>query len=314
MLRVAAVCFVIVLVTPWHARLAGQSPPPAGPRFEVASIKPGKSPAEIGRAMAVAGGGGGQIAFPVFGVRVQPGGRLVGTANLQTLVLRAYGIREYQLEGGPKWLTTDYFDITAKAESETATEADINEMLKSLLAERFGLRVHVETRPSPVHMLTIARADGKLGSGLKPTSPECITTLEERKRDGATAPPLSGFRERMTPICGLTSESMTPRTATATFTMGGQPFSSLVARISRELGAPVVDQTGLTGPFDVAIEFETSRKFSGVPPAGPDPNTTDPLPVPLPGALQQQLGLKLEKGTGPLPITIIDAAELPSPN
>src|SRR5688572_26107286 len=198
-----------------------------GLRFEVASIKPGGSPADAGRAMA-AGEGGGRISIPFFGVRVQPGGRLMGTANLQSLIMRAYGIRDYQIEGGPKWLTADYFDITAKADKETVTEAEINEMLKGLLAERFGLRVHVETRPSPVHTLTIARADGRLGAGIKPASAECLATLEEQKRSGTrTAPPMPGERERMTPRCGVTSESMTARTATATFTMGGQPFSSL---------------------------------------------------------------------------------------
>ena len=304
------------MVASGSVSLTAQSAAPAdgGLRFEVASIKSAMSPAEMGRALAASGGGGGRISFPNFGVRVQPGGRLVGIASLQTLILRAYGIREYQLEGGPKWLTTDYFDIAAKAERETATEAELNEMLKSLLAERFGLRVHVETREAPVHTLTVARADGRLGSGLKPTSPECVAALEERKRTGAAAPPRSGPPERMTPICGLTNESMTPRTATATYTMGGQPISALIARISSELKAPVVDQTGLAGLFDVALEFESTRRFQGQPPAGPDPNSTDPLPVPLPAALQQQLGLKLEKGVGPLPITIIDAAEHPSPN
>jgi uncharacterized protein (TIGR03435 family) len=281
----------------------------------VASVKAGTSPADYARALT--GRGGGPASFPFIGVRFQPGGRMVANTNLQGLILQAYGIRGYQIEGGPAWLTTDYFDVNAKAERETATETEMNEMLKSLLAERFGLRVHVETRQATVHTLSIARADGKLGPDLKPTSAECIATMEERKKTGTAAAPVQSPREptaRLEPICGLTSERMTPRTATATFTMGGQPFSSLVAKISRELSAPVADQTGLDGPFDVTLEYETSRRFSSVPPAGPDPNSTDPLPVPLPQALQQQLGLKLEKGTGPLPITIVDAAEHPSAN
>jgi uncharacterized protein (TIGR03435 family) len=94
-----------------------------------------------------------------------------------------------------------------------------------------------------------------------------------------------------------------------TWAMGGHSFTELVSRLSRELKAPVVDRTGLKGLFDVLIEFESARRR-----AGPDPNSTDPLPVPLPAAVQQQLGLTLEKSTGPLPVTIVDAAELPSPN
>jgi uncharacterized protein (TIGR03435 family) len=313
MRRLGVIAVVMgVLVAP-GASASGQ-PAAGAPRFEVASIKTAMSPAEMGRA-AAASGAGGPFSLPFFGVRVQPGGRLVGTTNLQTLILRAYGIREYQLESGPKWLTNDYFDIAAKAESETASDAELNEMLKSLLAERFGLRVHVETREAPVFTLK-TRADGRLGPGLKRTSAECERQLEERKRTGAStpAPPLpSGPQPRIEPVCGRTMGMVNARNAVETYASGGRPLSDLVGRLSNELKAPVIDQTGLTGLFDVVLEFESTRPFAGRPP-GPDLNSTDPLPVPLPAAVQQQLGLTLEKGTGPLPITIIDAADHPTPN
>jgi uncharacterized protein (TIGR03435 family) len=315
---VVVTVLAMAMVVSASVRVAAQSAPPAdgGMRFEVASIKTAMSPAEMGRAAAARGAGpGGRISFPNLGVRVQPGGRLVGIANLQALILRAYGIREYQLDGGPKWLTTDYFDITAKAESETATEADLNAMLRSLLTERFGLRVHVETRQVPVFTLK-ARPDGRYGPGLKRTSAECERELEERKRTGASAPPPplpSGPQPRIEPVCGRTMGMVNARNAVETYASGGRPFSDLVSRLSSDLKAPVTDQTGLTGLFDVVLEFESARQFAGQPP-GPDLNSTDPLPVPLPAAVQQQLGLTLEKGTGPLPITIIDAADHPTPN
>ena len=96
--------------------------------------------------------------------------------------------------------------------------------------------------------------------------------------------------------------------------MGGQAISALVDQISSELAGPVVDRTGLTGLFDLVLEYEAGGPLAAVPSAGLDPNSTDALPVPLPAALQQQLGLKLEKGVGPLAFTVIDAAEPPSPN
>lgn len=300
---VVAAGVVVALVA---VRANAQSPA-AAPRFEVASVKLGMSPMDAGRA---AGAGGGRVSFPFFGIRTQPGGRLQAVANLQMLIMRAYGIKAYQVEGGPKWITTDYFDISAKAESETATDAEMNEMLKSLLAERFGLRVHVETRPSPVHTLTVARPDGRLGAGLKRTSQECEATLEDQKRTGAKppAPPMPpGPQTPLTPSCGMTSTRIMA-TGGATYAMGGRPLSSLVDHFSNELGAPVVDQTGLAGRFDAVVEYESSRR----PGRGPDLNSTDPLPVPLPQAVQQQLGLKLDRGTAPLPITIVDAAEPPS--
>ena len=297
-----------VMVAVVAARANAQQP--ATPRFEVASVKPGMSPMDAGRAA----GAGGRVSFPFFGVRTQPGGRLQALANLQGLILTAYGIESYQIEGGPKWLTSDYFEITAKAERETATDAELFEMLKSLLAERFGLRVHVETRQASVFMLS-TRADGRLGAGLKRTSPECERELEERKRTGASPPPAarpSGSPPVLTPTCGMTSNMIT-RGGVETWAMGGRPFTELVSRLSSELKAPVIDRTGLNGLFDVVIEFESTRRFAAQLP-GPDLNSTDPLPVPLPAAVQQQLGLTLEKGTGPLPITVVDAAEPPSPN
>ena len=294
-------------------RAIAQSPAAGEPRFEVASVKPGLSPADAARAAAASGG---TFTFPFVGVRVQPGGRLIANTTLQGLILRAYGIESYQVEGGPAWSTTDYFEIAAKAERETATDAQLFDMLKSLLAERFGLRVHVDTRQAQVYMLTLARADGRLGSGLTRTSPECERDIQERKRTGAapSSPPRpAGSPPRLTPICGNISGMITAAGA-ETWAMGGRPFTDLVSRISSDLKAPVVDRTGLDGLFDVLLEFESTRRFPAQRPPGLDANSTDPLPVPLPAAVQQQLGLKLEKTTGPLPITIVDAAERPSPN
>lgn len=305
----AAACLMTMLVGT-HAD--AQSPAAPALRFEVASVKPGTSPFNAGRAAAA---GGGRVSFPFFGVRTQPGGRLEAVANLQGLILAAYRIESYQIEGGPKWLTTDYFEITAKAERETATDAELFEMLKSLLAERFGLRVHVETRQASVFMLS-ARADGRLGAGLKRTSPECERDLEERKRTGAPLPAQprpSGTPPRLTPTCGMASNMITAA-GVETWAMGGRPFTELISRFSSELKAPVVDRTGFSGLFDVLIEFESERRLPAARPPGLDVNSTDPLPVPLPAAVQQQLGLIFEKSTGPLPITIVDAAEPPTPN
>ena len=91
-----------VMVAVVAARANGQTPAAGASRFDVASVKPSISPFDAGRA-----DGGGRVSFPFFGVRTQPGGRLQALANLQGLILAAYGIESYQIEGGPKWLTTD---------------------------------------------------------------------------------------------------------------------------------------------------------------------------------------------------------------
>jgi uncharacterized protein (TIGR03435 family) len=90
-------------------------------------------------------------------------------------------------------------------------------------------------------------------------------------------------------------------------------LKALVSRLSSELSAPVVDQTNLPGLFDVTLEFLSERTINGRP-AGLDANSTESLPVTLPAALQQQLGLKLEKQLGPMPVVVIDAADRPTPD
>jgi uncharacterized protein (TIGR03435 family) len=324
---IAAAVFVVLAGADGALAQSAQTPP-SGRRFDVASVKPALSPAELGRLAAQSGG---PPPMPRFGIQTQPGGRFTaGTSTLKQLIAEAFDVRDYQIEGGPKWLTTDYFEITANAGAD-ATPADIKAMLRTLLAERFGLRTHSETRQVLVYVLTVARSDGRLGSRLKPATPECIEQLEQRKN--GTAPPkpqtpedereqrdriqsqlkrLSSGDSAMTAPCG--SQMMSSRAnGVSRLLLGGIELKSLVSRISSELSAPVVDRTGLSGLFDISLEYITERTFNGRA-SGLDPNSTDPLPPPLAGALQQQLGLKLDKQIGPMPVVIIDAADHPTPD
>jgi uncharacterized protein (TIGR03435 family) len=116
----------------------------------------------------------------------------------------------------------------------------------------------------------------------------------------------------VTASCGSTMMSSRANGG-ARLLMGGMELKSLLSQISSEVSAPVLDQTGLSGLFDMSLEYLSERSFTGRP-GGLDPNSTEPLPVPLTGALQQQLGLKLEKQIGPMPVVIIDAAERPTPD
>jgi len=161
--------------------------PPDDRRFEVASVKPGMSPFEAGRA---AGQTGAPIALSKFGIGTQPGGRFTAGSTLKQLVAEAFDVKDYQIDGGPPWLATDYFDITANAGAD-ATPADVKAMLRTLLAERFGLRTRSDTRQASVYVLSVARSDGRLGSRLTPSSPECIQQLEQRKRTATAAEPSS---------------------------------------------------------------------------------------------------------------------------
>ena len=93
----------------------------------------------------------------------------------------------------------------------------------------------------------------------------------------------------------------------------GDRIASLVRHVSNELAAPVVDRTDLSGLFDVTLEYLSERRIGGRA-AGLDPNGTDVPPPTIAAALQQQLGLKLEKEIGPLPVVVVDAAERTTPD
>ena len=108
---------------------------------------------------------------------------------MKLLIAQAFEVKDYQIDGGPPWLTSDYFNVAANAGAD-ATAADIKAMLRTLLVERFGLRTHTDTRQAPVHVLTLARSDGRLGPGVKRTTPECAQQIEQRKNgDAAPARP-----------------------------------------------------------------------------------------------------------------------------
>jgi uncharacterized protein (TIGR03435 family) len=294
------------------------TPASVGRRFDVASVKPNhQTLAEFVRASQ----GNASTALPTIGIRTFPGGRLTASfVTLRALIVRAFEIKDYQLEGGPSWVGTTNFEINAKAEGE-ATEQELNAMLKALLIERFALRTRIQVKEMPLHVLTLARTDGKLGSQLKPTSDTCLAEMEERRKNPAqrrsdTPPPAARSVEEMrdmlrTPRCG--GSSMGSSASSMTFSFSGQPLSTLVSRLSSQLSAPVLDKTGLTGAYDAVLEYEPVGRQASLS-AAPNANGPEFLAPPLRSALQQQLGLKLEDTKGPLDIVIIESVEQPMPD
>jgi uncharacterized protein (TIGR03435 family) len=231
----------------------------APPAFEVASI----------RVHSFASGDRGGP--PIAGNRFTSGG------NLKQLIIYAYGLKVYQLSGGPTWVTnpstdTDYYDINAKAEGdEPLTESRARQLLQTLLADRFQLRLHRESKEMPVYALVV----GKAGPKFKESAPDATT----------------GMRA-----------SVTLATVTSTFTKS--QMSSLVRVLSSAADRPVLDQTGLTGFYDFKVEF--ARDPAAV--------VAESSAASLFTALQEQLGLKLEPRRGSIETMVIDHAERPSEN
>jgi uncharacterized protein (TIGR03435 family) len=162
-------------------------------------------------------------------------------------------------------------------------------MVRTLLADRFKLAVHHETRELPIYALLLARNDGRLGPKLQPST--CVAG--RRPPGDATAQPC-GFR----PGPGI-------------FVSGGVPIAMLATFVSSAVRRSVVDRTGLDGNFDIDLHWLPDNS-----PLGPQPDT----PPPDPGgpsiftALQEQLGLKLESTRGPVDVLVIDHVEQPTPD
>jgi uncharacterized protein (TIGR03435 family) len=165
-----------VVVLAWLAVMLGlvsrpTAQSPAGPAFAVASVKPSNPDAPGPRGMPV-------------------GGRFIASnLTLRELVLRAYALFDSQLDGGPDWQTSRRFDIQAKASDPVAGMTAMLPMLKTLLADRFKLKVHTESREIPIYALVVAREDGQLGPNITRSTADCSNTERELAETSAKAGP-----------------------------------------------------------------------------------------------------------------------------
>jgi uncharacterized protein (TIGR03435 family) len=226
--------------------------------------------------------------------------------TLSQLLTYAYGVLEFQIEGGPKWVREQYFDVQAKAEGRPTAD-QMRVMVRRLLAERFNLTTHVETRDLPRYALVMARTDRRLGPRLKPSAIDCPAIVAARGPD-YRLPPLTGPPQPGDPPrCTLTARVGGGST---TMFVEGQPMREIAKLLQSQAVRIVIDNTGLTGTFDMELETEP-RLPPGIP--------SDTFGVPREGlslftALPEQLGLKLESERGPVEILVIDRVELPTAN
>jgi uncharacterized protein (TIGR03435 family) len=238
---------------------------------------------------------GSSLSFEVASVKPNPldsaAGGFSRTANgltifnysLWRLIVNAYGIEDFQLSGGPDWIDKDKFDVVAKAaDGSTHSPLELSQMLQSLLAERFKLTVRRETRSAPVYWLVPAKTDGTLGKDLHRAKIDC--------RAPETPPAIRGDAAQ----CGLSYGygSMGAR---------GMPLDPLIALVSSSVRRPVVDKTGLTGGFDYSLHYNRAGT-----PDSPDPSMF--------GALEEQLGLKLQDQRAPVDFIVVEHVERPTPD
>ena len=244
-----------------------------GPRFEVVSIKPNKS--------GERGGGSRFQPDGYSGTNVTPS-RVINVAYLPLL--------HDQILGGPGWLETDHFDVVGKAANTPAPD-QIQAMLRAMLADRFKLVVHKDTRELPVYTLVLARTGGQLGPQLRRSAASCSASRDASPQ----SPPQPIPKAEQAPACGFLVNDGVIRGAGITIDMLARELS-LVGRV-------VLDRTGLEGRFDVDLKW--------TPDDGRAPAISD---VSVFTALQEQLGLKLESTKAPIDVLVIDSAARPTEN
>jgi uncharacterized protein (TIGR03435 family) len=252
-------------------------------RFEVVSIKPSDPSAPLRLGMTP-----GRI-------------NLVGVP-VRVVVAMVFPIR--RVFGWPDGIDAERYTITARM-PDGAPLAAQQVAIRNLLKDRFKLVTHEETREMPIYNLVLARSDGRLGPALKESSAECQAAVKEYLmaiRGGAPtqAPPAAAAR------------CLSSQPGIGTLGFNGQSIGSLVTVLPQFVERQVIDRTGLTGLYDLTLKWtpEATPSLLGLP--------QEPLPPPDPDvpniftALQEQLGLKLEAGRGPVEVIVIDRLEKPT--
>jgi uncharacterized protein (TIGR03435 family) len=295
---VMPVMFGLTNATPSSAQTQTQAASPAVTpvyEYEVVSIKPNKSGSLI------------------------PGGRQsdigidVSNFPLQFLISAAFGVGNDRIVGLPGWVSSDRFDINARMDTSVADalkklssddrKTIQQKMLQALFADRCKLTFHRETKELSTMTLVLGKNGPKFKESKPGETPEGGIKVPDGK--GGTGTMQVGEK-------GL-------------LTFRGLPITFLVQILSSQLGTTVVDKTGLTGKYDFSWQFTPTqaqiRAFGGAtaPPDGASGGANSVLPDDPDGsslftAVQEQLGLKLESGKGPVEIFVIDHIEKPSDN
>jgi uncharacterized protein (TIGR03435 family) len=280
---VVAVWIIFVLVL-------GAQVPQEPLSFEAASIKPC-----IGQTRNYTRGGPGTS---------DPGQITYFNLTLRDLIQKAYGVRQYQIKGGSSWLDSERFEVIAKVPAGAKRE-DVNLMLQQLLAERFKLAVHRETKVLPNYNLVVDKGGPKLK---RAHNPEPATGGVE---DSSPPQIVPGPLPRPLAVSGK-GVAVLMNAGRMMIVANSVPMSALADALASYGDRPVQDSTGLTGKYDFSIGFASP---GGIPPLPLGPAgecmmcKPDEEPPPSLFAALKELGLKLESGTGPVDLIVIDRVE-----
>jgi uncharacterized protein (TIGR03435 family) len=279
--------------------LAGSA---AGQTFDVASVKVNKSNDPP------------YFNFPLGpgDVYVQNGGLFSATGvPFVTYLFFAYKLignqAQYMLPQLPDWAKTEHFDIQARAEGNPGKD-QMRILMRALLAERFKLKMHTESREVPMLAFVLVKA-GKTGPQIQSHADdaECETNAPANGPGLQTVP--GGFPALCNGIFAMTPGAQ-GRTRIGARNITLKFLADSLSGWSNQ-GRPMIDQTGLSGTFDFVMEFTPDLPGPQPPGTNSQPDTSGPT---LEQALRDQLGIKLESVKGTMDVLVLDHVERPSEN
>ena len=220
-------------------------------------------------------------------------------ATLKGIIMVAYDVKPFQVSG-PNWINTERYDIAAKIAPGTSKD-EVRVMWRNLLAERFGVRLHRESKELRVEELVIAKG-----------GPKFKESEDDPTRVLASPPKFDGNGQ----LVGLGLVNMLsfgPNGPTTHSVARALPISKLAELLSSQLHVPVLDKTGLTGYYDFELDYVPDRGGAPIP-GPPGSGSVSPAETSLPepnlaSAVQEQLGLRLKPGNAKLDLLVIDKAE-----
>jgi uncharacterized protein (TIGR03435 family) len=226
---------------------------------------------------------------------------------VRVLINFAFRIPLFRVEGMPDWFSTERFDVSGVAPAGLKMEpfAEVrSQLLQSLLVDRFKLKARLVTKEVPAMIVSLARADGRLGPRLRRSSVECQTAVAGGARGRGESPPPTP-RE---PVCGLGGSSAGPICGRAV------TMTQLTDGLGGVYQRPVVDMTGLEGRFDLDVSFTPDNPGGPGVSFGAVCNSSNADAPTLSTALQEQLGLRIRSGRAPVEVLVIDSVERPTDN
>ena len=256
------------------------------PEYDVASVKENKSGDRMMRIMN------------------RPDGFSCTNIPLQTLIANAYGIRQDLISGGPGWVDSAGFDVEAKVAGQDVdafkklSPRQRNALLQELLADRFKLKVHHETKVLPMYDLIVAK------SGFKLKAAAAVDTAAGAAKNSDPAKDLDAAKDPDPAKSHGGMMTMGP----GMFKGQGIPITAVANQLSYIVHYTVVDKTGLTGNYDVDLKW--TPEDAGSPSKDPSEDSGASIFT----AVQEQLGLKLQSTRGPVDTLVIEHAEIPSEN